>query len=72
MLKTVSLVRTSCLKHIGEQFLAFHSHQIDYQEFRVTKMKMATVFIYKSTLLVFEVEVDDRCVFREKVQALET
>lgn len=35
-------------------------------------MKMTTVFIYKSTLLVFSAEVDDRCAFRERVQTVES
>lgn len=41
------------------------------KEFRVTKMKMATVFFWKSALLLFWAEADDWCVFIEKVQALE-
>lgn len=35
-----------------KEYLAPWGHQIDYKN-SVTKMKMATVFIYESALLVF-------------------
>lgn len=51
---------------------ASQDHQTDGRNSGLVKMKMTTVFIYKSTLLVFSAEVDDRWAFRERVQTVES